>query len=994
MPVLKRSLSPNEKLYIASSKYFPHLELQLVIEGKGTVDVEALRHAVAKVASETLACRFILKNNSWQCLGPIPPVTMSETTPDFQSGLSETLRQLQPLNVFTGPSAEVQLYRSGPNSVLMFRAHHAIMDGNGLGQWAASVCQALAGKTRRIGSEMPLSDEEFALSQGARYNRKEGWIARSPGPKIKDRSKASFDVVYSRITLIHAPLGLGSKLLTALRSQYKTTETFKAMIPVDLRALLSDGEHTTANLSLPLLIDIEATETWPQLFQRFLKAIEDKEFLALSLKDRLYKALPQTLVGLFIKNLWQTQLKSGRYFASVLYSHIGRFEAVDYSFPGFVPSAFFFLPVAFPGAPFSFIITEFGKRTEICIGMPASIQAEGEEIIRSVMESSGLDTYIENTSSLGRFGLPLARPLTMDLGQALLHFAQSQPEAIALEEGDKQVSYGSLILERDRIAAFLQTRVPPAGRVVIFLNRSIETVLCILACYDLGLTFIPVDPTYPRSRIDMILDEVDADLVIIERGTASHSQREVTLAAADDLKPTPAVHTPIENSRIAYILFTSGTSGRPKGICITRDNLDVYLHWANDLYFPKNQKNVVALFTSLSFDLTITTLFAPFLSGSKIVVYPDLSAPANLGKILDNTEINIVKMTPSHMQMVLDLPNPIRGQWMSMIVGGENLNRRVCEKFILKSGRQLKIFNEYGPTETTVGCSTHVFVPDGEPDESVPIGMPGPGMSLYLVDKEGGLCQEGEEGEIVIGGLNVGEGYWKNEGLTQEKFLPDRFRGEGRMYRSGDRGIIKNKNLYCLGRIDEQVKLNGFRIELDDIQAALAQNAEVLENVVFVQTLGSEQRILRAFVVTKNPKLTEGDLREFLKQKLPLYMIPSVISFIDVIPVTVHGKLDIKKLATIPFQSSTRVQNLEGVPKELSQIWAKLLACPVEDLDRGSDFFQLGGNSMNLLRLLHDVDEALFAGQMFSRLFENLQKFLENPTLGELAGIVKNLEAR
>ncbi|RZA19976.1 MAG: amino acid adenylation domain-containing protein, partial [Proteobacteria bacterium] len=956
MSILKRSLSPNEKLYIASSKYFPHLELQLVVEGKGEVDEVALRRAVEDVAAHSLACRFILKNGSWQSLGPIPHVRVSEITPDFQGGLSETLRQLQPLNVFTGPSAEVQLYRSVAGSVLMFRAHHAIMDGNGLGQWAALVCRALAGKELRVGREMPLSDEEFALRQGARYNRKEGWIARSPGPKIKDRSDLNFDVVYSRISLIHAPVGLGPKLLAALRSQYKATETFKAMIPVDLRALLSEGEHTTANLSLPLLIDIEATETWPQLFQRFLKAIEDKDFLALSLKDRLYKVLPQNLVGLFIRNLWQNQLKSGRYFASVLYSHIGRFEAADYSFPGFVPSSLFFLPVAFPGAPFSFIITEFAKRTEICIGMPAGIKIEGEQILRSVMKDSGLDAYIEDTSSLCSFGLPMSRPFTVDFGQTLLRFAQSQPEAIALEEGGQQLSYESLIRERDKIATLLRSRVPPAGRVVIFLNRSIETVLCILACYDLGLTFIPVDPSYPRSRIDMILDEVVADLIIIERGSTPQSEKEMTLAAADDLDFTPVFNSPVENSRIAYILFTSGTSGKPKGICITRENLDVYLHWANDLYFPNEKQNVVALFTSLSFDLTITTLFAPFLSGAKIVIYPDLSAPANLAKILDNSEINIVKMTPSHMQMVLDLPNPIQGQWTSMIVGGENLSRRVCEKFIAKSGKQLKIFNEYGPTETTVGCSTHIFLPDGEPDESVPIGKPGPGMSLYLVDKAGGLCHEGEEGEIFIGGFNVGEGYWKNEGLTQEKFLSDRFRGEGRMYRSGDRGVVKNKNLYCLGRIDEQVKLNGFRIELDDIQGALAQHDEVVENVVFVQTLGSEQRILRAFAVSKNAKLTDGDLREFLKERLPQYMIPSVISFIDVLPVTVHGKLDIKMLTSIPFQSTSRVLSLDGVPKELSQIWAKLLSCSVEELDRGSDFFQLGGNSMNLLRLLHDVD--------------------------------------
>ncbi|RZA20993.1 MAG: hypothetical protein EOP10_17335 [Proteobacteria bacterium] len=267
------------------------------------------------------------------------------------------------------------------------------------------------------------------------------------------------------------------------------------------------------------------------------------------------------------------------------------------------------------------------------------------------------------------------------------------------------------------------------------------------------------------------------------------------------------------------------------------------------------------------------------------------------------------------------------------------------------------------------------------------IGGPGAGMTIYILRSDLSPCDPEEEGEIYIGGVCVAAGYWQNPEMTRAKFVPDPFLLGGTMYRSGDRGILRKGRVCCLGRWDDQVKINGYRIELDEISEILKSHSAVQDAAVLAvkgETVG-----LAAFVIPKGTQSSETDLRDHMLRSLPQFMVPGSITFIPILPITNHGKIDQKALiALLPKESSSL--ELSG-ETDMQKIWSEILSINCSELDWGSDFFNLGGNSMHLLRLLHRIDIAYFEGKRFKELFEELKSFWADPSIAQMTNIVERM---
>ena len=411
------------------------------------------------------------------------------------------------------------------------------------------------------------------------------------------------------------------------------------------------------------------------------------------------------------------------------------------------------------------------------------------------------------------------------------------PDAVAVRDGEDVLSYADLDARTDRLADALRQRGIACGeRVGIYLRRSPEAVVAMLGVLKAGAAYVPIAADYPPARVAAMLDDAGAALLLSEADLAEalpDADRPVLLLdAADalvgysdanlDLAATP--------DDLAYIIYTSGSTGVPKGVEVPNRALVNYVSWAIGQY---GEGLAFPLFSSLSFDLTVTSVFVPLLSGGSVVVYEerDEAADMTLLRVVEDDAVDIVKLTPSHLELIKrrDLGG---SRIRQLIVGGEDFKRHLALTVHDAFGGDVTIYNEYGPTEATVGCVLHRFDPEHDTGASVPIGTPVANTRVYLLDAAGQLVPRGVAGEICIAGASLADGYHERTDLTAERFPPDPFVSGERMYRTGDLARLDGDRLVYLGRRDQQVKIRGARIELGEVEAALNAHPAIHAGVV------------------------------------------------------------------------------------------------------------------------------------------------------------------
>jgi amino acid adenylation domain-containing protein len=546
--------------------------------------------------------------------------------------------------------------------------------------------------------------------------------------------------------------------------------------------------------------------------------------------------------------------------------------------------------------------------------------------------------------------------------------ADRTPDKLAVVLGSQRLTYRELDQRANQLAHFLRNEgVRPDVLVGICVDRSVELVVGLLGILKAGGTYVPIDPQYPRERRAFMLQDSNSPIILTEDALARDLVVPNTkMVLLDNDWPTIS-REPVTNPRVAvqpeqlaYVIYTSGSTGTPKGTLISHRNV-VRLFEATQPWFGFTERDVWTLFHSCAFDFSVWELWGALFHGGRLVVVPfDVSrTPETFYRLLCDEGVTVLNQTPSAFRQLIRAEEhaTARGelQLRYVIFGGEALDLKSLKPWFDRHGdARPQLVNMYGITETTVHV-TYRPLSIADLDATSVIGVPIPDLQLYLLDEERRPVPTGEPGEIYVGGAGVARGYLNRPELTAQKFITDPFAvadAGKRLYRSGDLGRhLPNGDLEYLGRIDQQVKIRGFRIELGEIAATLNLYSGIRESVVVVTETPPGEKALVAYVVKRpNADVQIPALRQTLRQRLPEYMIPAAVMFIDSLPLTVNGKLDVKALPAVDVGSSAPMiaAPAEGtaLERDIAGIWREVLRIPTPGLDQ--NFFDVGGNSIHV----------------------------------------------
>ncbi|WP_165968135.1 non-ribosomal peptide synthetase [Saccharopolyspora elongata] len=565
------------------------------------------------------------------------------------------------------------------------------------------------------------------------------------------------------------------------------------------------------------------------------------------------------------------------------------------------------------------------------------------------------------------------------------------PDATAVVCGDESVSYAELNGRANRLARCLIGRGAGPGCVVgLAVPRSVEMVVAVWAVLKAGAAYLPVDPGFPAERIGFMLADADPVLVVTTVEAEHAMPRGFPVLVVDDPGTAPVVagfsdadltrgdRAGADLDDAAYVLFTSGSSGRPKGVIVTHRNVCGFVS-SIDPWLEAGPGDRLLAVTTLSFDIAVVELLAPLLAGASVVVATkaELADPPALAGLVAEWGVTVMQATPALWQVVAaETPAMLRG--LRVLTGGEALPEDLATRLGMLAG---EVVNLYGPTEATVWSTAAEIDRTG----SVSIGRPLDNTRVYVLDVGLRPVPPGVRGELFIAGAGVARGYLGRPGLTAERFVADPFGpAGGRMYRTGDVARWnRDGELEFVGRVDDQVKVRGFRIELGEVEAALVAHPAVAQCVVAAREDRPGEKRLVAYVVARTGDLDPADLRDHVSRSLPDYMVPSAVLPLEHLPLTANGKLDRKALPAPDFNSGPAKAS-PRTPREelLCELFAEIRGLPevgVED-----NFFDLGGDSIGSMQL---VSRARSAGLVITP-----RDVFEHKTPAALAAVAGVLE--
>ncbi|HWM91032.1 MAG TPA: amino acid adenylation domain-containing protein [Thermoanaerobaculia bacterium] len=534
--------------------------------------------------------------------------------------------------------------------------------------------------------------------------------------------------------------------------------------------------------------------------------------------------------------------------------------------------------------------------------------------------------------------------------------AAEWPEAVAVVGPDgASVTYRELFERADHFAGRLrELGVGPEVPVGLLLERSPDLIAAMIGVWKAGGAYVPLDPDYPAERLRLLMEDSGLRVLVTREELASRlplSQSCQLLFPDGRGTPSPAqrVARPKageEGAYPAYILYTSGSTGRPKGVVVTHRGVVNLLHTERRLLDLSSDSRVLQT-TSPSFDVSVLEVFATLAAGATLHLLSRDTLLSGPGLADELRRLGITAMTavPS---LIATIPEGDFPALRAVMVGGERCPAETAARW--SAGR--RFVNGYGPTEATIFSTA--FEGPGEPPQGPPIGRPLANTRAWIVDRAGRPVPVGVPGEIWLGGVGVTRGYHGRSDLTAERFVPDPFTEGGRLYRTGDLARWRpDGNLEYLGRIDHQVKVRGHRVECGEVEAALARHPAVRDAAV----IGRDGR-LAAYVLPSGPAPVAGELRRFLAESLPVYMVPTAWVFLDAMPLSPAGKVDRRALARIEPETQSAGPDAPRNPTEetLARIWAEVLQ--VERIGIRDDFFDLGGDSILSMRVVARAAEA------------------------------------
>lgn len=559
------------------------------------------------------------------------------------------------------------------------------------------------------------------------------------------------------------------------------------------------------------------------------------------------------------------------------------------------------------------------------------------------------------------------------------------PNKTAVIFEDKKMTYAELNKQASRLAQYLiDNNIQKEELVIVCMDYSPEVVVSILGILKAGAAYVPIDPTYPQNRINYLVEDTKATFVLTDESNEAHfNQKDIHKIIVEKEKdsfpkaPSTKIESTVSPENLAYVIYTSGTTGKPKGVMIQHNNLVNYLTYSQNTYGKSIDCFNFPLFTSLSFDLTQTSLLLTLLSGGTLTVLDNKDIDTTLANIMTSTDINIIKITPSHVNL---LDPTITTNISKAIVGGEKLERSHIER-LKKLNPDFTVFNEYGPTEATIGCSVLEI---NSTDDYINIGKPISNAQIFILNKNQNVVPIGVVGELCIGGDGVARGYLNKEELSKQKFIQNPFdNNEGsKLYKTGDLACwLEDGTIDYLGRKDDQVKVRGYRIELGEVESVLLDSALIKAGAVLAKKDKNGNNHLIAYIAS-NKTNNKGEVYAYLKAHLPSYMVPSQIVELSELSLTTNGKINRRALPN-PMDEPLTDGELVGAQNQLQtdliDIWKKLLN--VNNVGINNNFFELGGDSIitiQLVRKLKQKNYHLLPKDVF-----------ENPTIAALSKVIK-----
>ena len=577
---------------------------------------------------------------------------------------------------------------------------------------------------------------------------------------------------------------------------------------------------------------------------------------------------------------------------------------------------------------------------------------------------------------------------------------ERSPDAVAVVFEGKQLTYRELNARANQLAHYLRSLgVGPEVLVGICVERSLEMIIGLLGILKAGGAYVPLDPNYPSERLAFMLEDSSVPVLLSQEKLVEkfpqHSACVVCLDSdwekiAVDSKENPSI--PVKPKNLAYVIYTSGSTGKPKGVLIQHESLVNYTTAASAEY-EIDQCDRILQFSSISFDVSAEEIYTSLTSGATLILRTDsmLDSVEGFLQKCKNWEITVMALPTAYWyeltaflsQKTVVLPPSLR----LIIIGGEKALPERLKTWLQCVEQQVRLVNNYGPTEATVGATIYDLSVADTTLKELPIGRPLGNVQTYILDGNRQPVPIGVPGELHIGGAGLARGYLNRPDLTDQRFIPNPFSNEPgeRLYKTGDLArYLPDGNIEFIGRIDNQVKIRGFRIELGEIETAISQHPLVKEAVVIATENNTDNKQIVAYIALPTEVTPHiSDLRHFLKQKLPDYMIPAAFVMLDNLPLTPTGKVDRRALPSPelrPDLELTFISPRTPIEEILASIWACVLG--IEQVGVHDNFFELGGHSLLATQVISRVHDTMSVELPLRSLFEA-------PTIAEFASRVE-----
>lgn len=550
--------------------------------------------------------------------------------------------------------------------------------------------------------------------------------------------------------------------------------------------------------------------------------------------------------------------------------------------------------------------------------------------------------------------------------------AERTPEATALVDGQRRMTYRELNQRANQVAHYLLSRGVRADELVgLWMERSWEMVVGILGILKSGAAYLPLDAAYPAERVNYMLEDSQAPMILTQRrlageavfgGTAVIFLEEESAALGRESAANPAASASPEN--LAYVIYTSGSTGQPKGVMIEHRQV-TRLFSSTRAWFHFNERDVWTLFHSHAFDFSVWEIWGALLYGGRLVVVPygESRSPQAFHELICQEGVTVLNQTPSAFRQLMavdeERPNSNRLALRFVIFGGEALELSSLRGWVARHGDQKpQLINMYGITETTVHVTYRpIRQADIEAGAGSMIGQPIPDLELLVLDEKGRVAPPGTTGEMYVGGAGLARGYWRRPELTAERFVVHPFKGATgeRLYRTGDLArSTSDGDLEYRGRIDHQVKIRGFRIELGEIESVLRRHPGIRDVLVMTRDeAGAEKKLAAYYIGRQADSPSVSELQRFTRQSLPEYMVPAAWVRLEAFPLTTNGKVDRRALPPPSSQRTSLTTEYVAPRNETEQslafIWQTTLG--IEAVGIEDNFFDLGGHSLHMAEI-------------------------------------------